>query len=209
MLKHELMHFKQLDHLANFLRELAQSVFFFHPAAWWVGRKWEEATELACDRAIIASHDESHDYAEQLYQMLLVVRNRRQMRLSAGLFATRTQIGRRIAALLSAHISTPSRLSMAMAIAVLVALSILTLSVGVGFAERASEEQKEEKKDSTSTAAVDQPEDGVVVSGRARSRRRAAVRSQAAARVFPRHSARHAARSDIYHDQRRCRTFPV
>jgi beta-lactamase regulating signal transducer with metallopeptidase domain len=159
-LKHELMHFQHLDHLANFVREVAQILFFFHPAAWWVGRKWEEAAELACDRAIIASQDESHDYAEQLYQMLVVVRDRRQLRLGAGLFATRTQIGRRIAALLAAPLAAPSKLSAA-TIATLVALSILTLSIGVGFAEKAGEEQKEP----ANPAAADEPKETFTIAG--------------------------------------------
>jgi beta-lactamase regulating signal transducer with metallopeptidase domain len=136
-LKHELMHWKLLDPLASVVRELAQALFYFHPAAWWAGRKWEEAAELACDRAIVASDADSTDYAEQLYQMLVIVRDHRRLRLSTGLFATRTQIGRRIAALLAGPLNTPSRLSR-LAIVAITVLGAVALSVGIGFAQKAT-----------------------------------------------------------------------
>jgi beta-lactamase regulating signal transducer with metallopeptidase domain len=63
-LRHELMHWKLLDPLANVVRELAQVLFYFHPVAWWVGKKWDEAVELACDRAIVTNEADSNDYAE-------------------------------------------------------------------------------------------------------------------------------------------------
>ena len=46
-LGHELTHWKAKDHLSGLVRQLFQTVFFFHPVAWWVGRRWEEAAELA------------------------------------------------------------------------------------------------------------------------------------------------------------------
>src|SRR5436190_3792348 len=174
-LKHELMHWKLLDPLANFVRELAQILFYFHPAVWWVGRKWEEAAELACDRAIVASEADSHDYAEQLYQMLVVVRDQRRLRLSTGLFATRTQIGRRIAALLAAPLNVPSHLNV-IAISAVVAFSALTLSVGAGFAERTAERVPantadavappgEAQHDAKPARAEPKPGEQVVISG--------------------------------------------
>jgi hypothetical protein len=113
------------------VRQLFQTVFFFHPVAWWVGRRWEEAAELACDRALVSSEEEAASYAERLYEMLARARGRKRMAVAGGLFATRTQIGRRIAALLYRPVSGPSRLGFASAAAVGL-LALLSLTVGAG-----------------------------------------------------------------------------
>jgi beta-lactamase regulating signal transducer with metallopeptidase domain len=110
-LGHELMHRKMGDPWAGALRELVRILFFFHPVAWWAGRKWEEAAELACDRALVASEDDAVRYAERLYEILAAARGRRRLSLASGLFASRTQIGRRIEALLGGPLGAPARLS--------------------------------------------------------------------------------------------------
>ncbi len=94
-LRHELTHWKHGDAWLVRIRELAQVMFFFHPAAWWAGRRLEAAMEIACDRAVVTSKAEAADYARRLYQMLLLVRNRRRAPVACGLFATRTQIAQR------------------------------------------------------------------------------------------------------------------
>ena len=130
-LGHELTHWKAKDHLSGIVRQLFQTVFFFHPVAWWVGRQWEEAVELACDRALVSNEEEAASYAERLYEMLARARGRRRMAVAGGLFATRTQIGRRIAALLRGPVSGPARLSLRSA-AGLGLLALLSLTVGAG-----------------------------------------------------------------------------
>lgn len=128
---HELTHWRAKDHLSGFVRQLFQTVFFFHPVAWWVGRRWEEAAELACDRALVSTEEEAASYAERLYEMLARARGKRRMAVAGGLFATRTQIGRRIAALLRGPVSGPARLSPRSA-AALALLALLSLTVGAG-----------------------------------------------------------------------------
>lgn len=130
-LGHELTHWQAKDHLSGIVRQLFQMIFFFHPAAWWVGRRWEEAAELACDRSLVANEEEAASYAERLYEMLARARGRRRTAVAGGLFATRTQIGRRIAALLHGRVSGPSRLSLGSA-AALGLLALLSLAVGAG-----------------------------------------------------------------------------
>lgn len=130
-LGHELTHWQAKDHLSGIVRQLFQMIFFFHPAAWWVGRRWEEAAELACDRSLVANEEEAASYAERLYEMLARARGRKRMAVAGGLFATRTQIGRRIAALLHGPVSGSSRLSLGSA-AALGLLALLSLAVGAG-----------------------------------------------------------------------------
>ena len=129
-LGHELMHRKMGDPWVCALRELARTLFFFHPVVWWAGRQWEEATELACDRALVASEDDAVRYAERLYEMLVAARGRRRAALASGLFASRTQIGRRIEALLGSPLHAPARLS-SRATAALSLIAAAFLLVGI------------------------------------------------------------------------------
>lgn len=101
VLRHELTHLRRRDHLANALRRLAQALFFFHPVVWYAGRQWEEAAELACDAALAETPQEAREYAQRLYSLLLTMRDRRDVAVSSGLYASRTQVGRRIEAILS------------------------------------------------------------------------------------------------------------
>ncbi|HEV8069827.1 MAG TPA: M56 family metallopeptidase [Planctomycetaceae bacterium] len=133
-LRHELMHWKLRDPLAGLVRELAQILFYFHPAAWWAGRQWKAAAERACDRAIVTNDADSLDYAEQLYRILVGIQGRAQVPLRNGLFATRTQIGQRIAALVYGPRTAPHL--NAYAIAGLAVVTAVALCVGVSFAEK-------------------------------------------------------------------------
>src|SRR6185295_7424088 len=99
-LRHELTHWRMRDPWAGVVRQALQTLFFFHPVAWWVGKRWEEAAERACDRALVTTREDAARYAERLYEMLVKAGARRRPALASGLFATRTQIGRRVAALL-------------------------------------------------------------------------------------------------------------
>ncbi len=131
-LRHELMHHKLRDTFANGIRQLTHALFFFHPVTWWGGRKWEEAAEQACDRALVATESDVNAYAENLYMMLAQIHGRRQQVVMTGLFATRTQIGRRIAALLANPLQFPAKLG-AISAACLIVLAGATLAVGATF----------------------------------------------------------------------------
>jgi beta-lactamase regulating signal transducer with metallopeptidase domain len=132
MLRHELTHWKYRDSLGLVVRRLAEILFYFHPAVWWAGRKWESAMERACDRALLTGESDACLYVEHLFGVLEKQRARRRLALSAGLFATRSQIGRRIEALLGNPLRSPARLSVLAAIAV-GAAALICLSVGIGF----------------------------------------------------------------------------
>lgn len=99
-LRHELTHWRHRDHLAGFVGEVARILFFFHPLVWWIGRKWKVAAEIACDQAMVGTRHDARRYAKQLYEILTRVHARRRIMLANGLFATRTQIGKRIEILL-------------------------------------------------------------------------------------------------------------
>lgn len=130
-LAHELAHWRVGDPAGAAVRQLFRTIFFFHPVAWWVGRRWEEAAELACDRALVSTDDEALSYAERLHEMLAQARGRRRPALATGLFASRTQIGRRIEALLRGPVEGRARLS-ATAASALAFVALLSLAFGAG-----------------------------------------------------------------------------
>jgi beta-lactamase regulating signal transducer with metallopeptidase domain len=132
-LRHELRHATARDTLGIALRELALVVFWFHPAVWLAAKKWEAAAELACDRDVVGSDAEAVDYADALYRTLLNVRQHRRLQLASGLFATRSKIGTRIAALVERPL-TP-RIGRAGAIAAAV-VAVALMAVGADLAAR-------------------------------------------------------------------------
>jgi len=131
ILRHELMHWKMKDPLALLLRRISEILFYFHPAVWFAGRRWEEAMELACDRALLRKEPDARHYAEHLYHLLKNQNSRRCYPLAAGIFATRTQIGNRIAALLANPLRHPARLGIFSMICLL-GVALIGFSTGFG-----------------------------------------------------------------------------
>ena len=127
-LRHELMHWRWLDPLSIAIRDLAAILFAFHPVIWWAARRQTEAIELACDQAVLQCHDDATDYAEQLCRIVEQI-HRRRVAVAGGLFATRTQIGRRIAALLDNSHAKAKRLTV-FSVAGVLLLAASALAVG-------------------------------------------------------------------------------
>ena len=133
VLRHELMHHKLRDPIANAIRELNHLLFFFHPASWWAGARWEEAAEMACDRAVIVTEREATDYAEQLFQMAERLPEQPMAPLAPSLCAVRSRMGRRITALLSRPLEAPAKLGIATIMTVFVsAAAIFMFGAGIG-----------------------------------------------------------------------------
>ncbi|GEM_PF-2401393 len=66
VLTHELGHAARRDPLALFVAELYRTLFWFHPAAWWLRRRLAELAEAASDDLVLASGIEQHRYASVL-----------------------------------------------------------------------------------------------------------------------------------------------
>lgn len=132
-LRHELTHWRWCDLWVVAVRDLVCMLFWFHPIAWWTGRRLIESMEQACDRAMLADASEAGTYAEQLFLVLRKMKERRRAVIAGGLFATRTQVGKRIAALLDGTSTLGPQLT-APSLVGIVILASAALSVGVGFA---------------------------------------------------------------------------
>ncbi|GAA0717314.1 M56 family metallopeptidase [Dokdonella soli] len=66
LLAHELAHIRRADWLWNGLQCVAESLLFFHPAAWWLSRRIRQEREHACDDLAVGANGNAIALAEAL-----------------------------------------------------------------------------------------------------------------------------------------------
>ena len=66
ILLHELAHIRRHDFLVNLLQTLAETLFFFHPAMWWISGKIRVERENCCDDIAAANCEDVRIYAGAL-----------------------------------------------------------------------------------------------------------------------------------------------
>ncbi|MGI8905977.1 MAG: M56 family metallopeptidase [Candidatus Sumerlaeaceae bacterium] len=49
LLAHELAHIRRHDYVVNLLQAVAETLFYYHPAVWWISARIREERELCCD----------------------------------------------------------------------------------------------------------------------------------------------------------------
>jgi beta-lactamase regulating signal transducer with metallopeptidase domain len=74
LLLHELAHLRRHDPWLNLLQWTIESVFFFHPAVWWISGRVRAERELACDDCVLAAGVGRRPYAESLLRMAEISR---------------------------------------------------------------------------------------------------------------------------------------
>lgn len=63
VLAHEREHIARRDLLRAAMHRVVESVFWFHPLVWWIGRRMVEERERACDEAVLELGHQPADYA--------------------------------------------------------------------------------------------------------------------------------------------------
>ena len=66
LLAHELAHIARIDWLWNGVQCVVESLLFFHPAVWWLGRRIRQEREHACDDLAVAAGGDAVALAEAL-----------------------------------------------------------------------------------------------------------------------------------------------
>ncbi len=69
ILAHELCHFRRRDNLTAAVHMLVESLFWFHPLVWWLGRRLMAERENACDEAVLAAGTDPRVYAEGILKV--------------------------------------------------------------------------------------------------------------------------------------------
>jgi beta-lactamase regulating signal transducer with metallopeptidase domain/biopolymer transport protein ExbD len=66
VLSHELAHVRRYDYLVNLLQTLLETLFFYHPAVWWVSAQLRNEREHCCDDIAASLHGDTLGYARAL-----------------------------------------------------------------------------------------------------------------------------------------------
>jgi uncharacterized protein (TIGR03435 family) len=64
VIAHELCHVRHRDNLIAAIHMFVETVCWFHPVAWWIGRRMVEERERACDEEVLSLGSEPRVYAE-------------------------------------------------------------------------------------------------------------------------------------------------
>jgi beta-lactamase regulating signal transducer with metallopeptidase domain len=81
VLAHELAHVRRADYLWNLIQTMVETLLFFHPAVWWLGRRLRQQRELCCDDVAVQSCADPVVYATALLRL----EERRSQRLSLAM----------------------------------------------------------------------------------------------------------------------------
>jgi beta-lactamase regulating signal transducer with metallopeptidase domain len=68
-LLHELEHLRRWDDWSNLAQKVVKTLFFFHPAVWWIEKKISLEREMACDDAVLAESGSPRAYAACLVHL--------------------------------------------------------------------------------------------------------------------------------------------
>jgi|GEM_PF-3659412 len=66
LLKHELAHVRRWDPLAIWFQTVVETLLFFHPGVWWLGRRTTRLREQCCDDAVARQSGDRRAYAGSL-----------------------------------------------------------------------------------------------------------------------------------------------
>jgi beta-lactamase regulating signal transducer with metallopeptidase domain len=82
IIAHELAHIRRHDYLFNLLQTVAETLLFYHPAAWWVSRRVRTERELVCDDLAVEATGDALTYARALTQLERLRKSRPLPRLA-------------------------------------------------------------------------------------------------------------------------------
>jgi len=83
VLAHELAHVRRADFIWNLVQTLVETLFFFHPAVWWIGSRIRHERELCCDDLALKVCPNPVVYASALFR--LEEQRSRQWRMAMAL----------------------------------------------------------------------------------------------------------------------------
>jgi beta-lactamase regulating signal transducer with metallopeptidase domain len=125
---HELAHVARYDCLTQTLAFMACTMYWFHPAAWWVARRLRSERELACDDRVIAAGARPREYAGHLLEIAYTFGSHRAPALSVSMARPRQLEGRMLAALDAARNRSMPGLRVRVAGAAIAAVVLLPLA---------------------------------------------------------------------------------
>jgi uncharacterized protein (TIGR03435 family) len=103
ILEHELCHVRRRDNLAAAMHMFVESIFWFHPLVWWIGKRLVEERERACDEEVVRMGNEPEVYAEGI---LNVCKFYLQSPMACASGVTGSDLKKRIEGIVANQVST-------------------------------------------------------------------------------------------------------
>lgn len=110
VLLHEFAHLRRFDDWTNLAQKLVRTVFFFHPAVWWIERRLSLEREMACDEAVLAETENPQAYAECLVSLAEKSFVRRGVALAQAVVGRARETSLRLARILYGRQPNSSRI---------------------------------------------------------------------------------------------------
>jgi beta-lactamase regulating signal transducer with metallopeptidase domain len=128
VIAHELYHVRHRDNLWATFQMLVETVFWFHPLVWWIGRRMVEKRERACDEAVLRAGGEPRIYAEAI---LSVCKFYTEAPVACVSGVTGANLKRRIEAIMSKNIGREMRPAQKLGLAI-ASLAAITVPITIG-----------------------------------------------------------------------------
>jgi bla regulator protein BlaR1 len=100
ILAHEFCHVRHKDNLTAAIHMTVQSIFWFHPLTWWIGKRMLEERERACDEEVLRLGTEPRVYADGILNVCKLYVESPLMCLSG---VTGSDLTKRIKSIMIAH----------------------------------------------------------------------------------------------------------
>jgi beta-lactamase regulating signal transducer with metallopeptidase domain len=149
LLAHELAHIRRHDYLVNLLQSAIETLLFYHPAVWWVGRQIRTERENCCDDLAVEICGDRLLYAGALAEL----EGMRQAMPQFAMAASGGSLRERIERLLRVR-GTSRRVS----VACISAIVFTALLVGASVTGRLLAQRAEETGPPQETSATAEPE---------------------------------------------------
>jgi bla regulator protein blaR1 len=69
VIAHELCHLRHRDNFVAAIQMFVETVFWFHPLVWWIGKRMLEERERACDEEVLRTRCQPRAYADAILRV--------------------------------------------------------------------------------------------------------------------------------------------
>lgn len=130
VLLHELGHIRRNDWLTQRLARAVCALYWFNPLVWLALRAIRRESECACDDLVLSTGVEAPDYAQQLLEVIRIMKHQRPVSHATVTMAQSTHIRSRLSAILDPNRSRGgfSRHGLALSLCCLVGLIPLSMT---------------------------------------------------------------------------------
>jgi hypothetical protein len=127
---HELFHVRHRDNLVAAFQMFVETVFWFHPLVWWMGRRMGEERERSCDEAVLRAGSEPRIYAEAI---LNVCKFYTESPLACVSGVTGANLKKRIEAIMSKNVGSELRFRQKLGLTI-AAMAAVAVPIVIGMA---------------------------------------------------------------------------